>query len=659
MAGNAPVVYIKRKRSSSGVYCIAPGCTNGFYTKKEEVHFHRLPLTDEKLLKAWVISMKRSDPPLNHYARVCSEHFKNDDYVHKMRFDESGCLVQYKTSDLKPGSVPTIFDFSTYAVGNTDRPSTSAEQDNDSVNKREVRATKRVASAAEREVKRAVHTAAGLLSCQTEDTSCIGADDASDDSQVLEAHTTKRGQSVTVATQTEPLEPCPCKTVTLVSVQTGTDDINNSQLLSHDHPYCVSRDIAGGSATLAPADAMAKAPPSPTPDVSMPEEDASSSGESIPGTESSSSDYSPTEDDIIQNDSEDDGEHSVDGGEDPVSDKKYLVSHAQPMKLFCVCGKCVISRPYCSAKGFGLTVKTDCIDGHEFVWTSQPLLNGTMSCNLLVPAVIFLTGNAYGPFSEICQCLGLESLSTRHCCNIQRVYVLPEVTSVWNLHNEAVMAATGDQVVTVSGDGRCDSPGHCVTFGTYTMLDIKPDHNVTISILVTDFHPAVQKMLRDKTIKHEFDLWHIVKGVKKRMLQSRNTELKEWVRMYVPKRKKFTEESFQARLRLAALDHNHNIDREQAQTKKGALQFKLQYSTPAGGYVVKAMKTPKSYNFRRDIMVGVVERCLSASSMRSELAEHRHTDAEKEKRTLGAHKGLVKPSKEDAVAHHLSRFVNK
>lgn len=152
MACNAPVVYNKRKRSSSGAYCIAPGCTNGFYTKKEEVHFHRLPLKDEKLLKAWVISMKRSDPPLNQYARVCSEHFKNDDYVHKMRFDESGCLVQYKTSDLKPGSVPTIFDFSTYAVGNTDRPSTSAAQDNDSVNKREVRATKRVASAAEREV---------------------------------------------------------------------------------------------------------------------------------------------------------------------------------------------------------------------------------------------------------------------------------------------------------------------------------------------------------------------------------------------------------------------------------------------------------------------------------------------------------------------------
>ncbi|KAI4826949.1 hypothetical protein KUCAC02_030379, partial [Chaenocephalus aceratus] len=204
--------------------------------------------------------------------------------------------------------------------------------------------------------------------------------------------------------------------------------------------------------------------------------------------------------------------------------------------------------------------------------------------------------------------------------------------------------------------------------------DDSQDHNVTISILATDCHPAVQKMLREdhKSIKHE--LWHIVKGVKKRMLQSRNTELKEHEKMlkcehepyseedgssrpwlersskafgtlqkvvmdkrllkkldkvtegiytgelesihslytkYVPKRKKFTEESFQAR--LAALDHNHNIDREQAQTKKGALQFKLQYSKPAGGYVVKAMKTPKSYNFRREIMDGCTMQCAGGS----------------------------------------------
>ena len=59
---------------------------------------------------------------------------------------------------------------------------------------------------------------------------------------------------------------------------------------------------------------------------------------------------------------------------------------------------------------------------------------------------------------------------------------------------------------------------------------------------------------------------------------------------YVPKRKMFSVEGMQARLRLAALDNNHHVDRQQATTRNGELRFKLQYSKPAGTYIAKPIR---------------------------------------------------------------------
>jgi solute carrier family 8 (sodium/calcium exchanger) len=35
---------------------------------------------------------------------------------------------------------------------------------------------------------------------------------------------------------------------------------------------------------------------------------------------------------------------------------------------------------------------------------------------------------------------------------------------MWTQHTEAILA-------TIGGDTRCDSPGHCASFGSYTILD--------------------------------------------------------------------------------------------------------------------------------------------------------------------------------------------
>ncbi|CAB1335789.1 unnamed protein product [Coregonus sp. 'balchen'] len=111
----------------------------------------------------------------------------------------------------------------------------------------------------------------------------------------------------------------------------------------------------------------------------------------------------------------------------------------------------------------------------------------------------------------------------------------------------------GDGPLIVSGDARCDSPGHGASFDTYTDLDSAShlilaqetghvtevknsywleteglerrlqhveDHGCSIETLATDRHPSVRLYFRDShaDIWHENDLWHIAKGVRKQLV---------------------------------------------------------------------------------------------------------------------------------------------
>ena len=122
---------------------------------------------------------------------------------------------------------------------------------------------------------------------------------------------------------------------------------------------------------------------------------------------------------------------------------------------------------------------------------------------------------------------------------------------------------------------------------------------------------------------------------------------------YATKRKKFLKESFQARLRVAALDHNHNVIRENASTKEGKKQIKHYFSKASKQYVVAPVKMPKDYSFRKDIVAGALKSC-EAMSIRKALREH-----PKERVVTIAEHEESKNQKDVSVSAHLSRFPEK
>ena len=145
-------------KRTGGSFCIAPGCSNEYYRVKESgkiVHFHVIPVNKPKLLRRWLAALKRLSPPMGPGQRVCSDHFIEADYIQEGAFAEDGRFVHRPTNHLKPDAVPTIFYFSVYSAGDTDRP---VKSDRGAALMRRDRAQKRACQAEEREINLASTT---------------------------------------------------------------------------------------------------------------------------------------------------------------------------------------------------------------------------------------------------------------------------------------------------------------------------------------------------------------------------------------------------------------------------------------------------------------------------------------------------------------------
>ena len=103
--------------------------------------------------------------------------------------------------------------------------------------------------------------------------------------------------------------------------------------------------------------------------------------------------------------------------------------------------------------------------------------------NLLLSSSILLTGSTYTRVALLANILNLKFFSENTFYTIQNKYLFPVINEFCLREQNSVFSGLAGQDLWLSGDGRCDSPGHNAKYGTYTMIDQQTDEIVDFQIV--------------------------------------------------------------------------------------------------------------------------------------------------------------------------------
>lgn len=169
----------------------------------------------------------------------------------------------------------------------------------------------------------------------------------------------------------------------------------------------------------------------------------------------------------------------------PQDDTKFIVFKEKLLKLFKRCLECgaVVTEMNESTQGSQLFITMKCINEHLTSWESQPMIDGMAAGNLLLSSSILLSGATYTKVASLADILKLQFFSEKTFYTIQDKYLFPVVNESWQKEQNSIFVDLKDQDLWLSGDGRCDSPGHNAKYGTYTMIDQETDKIVDFNVV--------------------------------------------------------------------------------------------------------------------------------------------------------------------------------
>ncbi|CAN8005572.1 unnamed protein product, partial [Ixodes pacificus] len=245
----------------------------------------------------------------------------------------------------------------------------------------------------------------------------------------------------------------------------------------------------------------------------------------------------------------------------------FLVAEAKFRQLFKICPECYAS---CSVTiepvGTVVEVFSECPAGHHSYWVNQEIVNQQPLLNLLLCAGILFAGQNPTPSLRMLSSIGVQVVSCSTFFTLQRTHLWPANGGVWNQEQASLLEEARANPLRLAGDGRADSPGFSAKFGTYSVLDLETTKIVhfelvqvggsgrmeleglkrslsfleakglTVELLITDRHVQGKAFMKKEKpeIRHEFDVWHVSKGIKKELVAAMRSptcaELALWSR---------------------------------------------------------------------------------------------------------------------------------
>ena len=155
----------------------------------------------------------------------------------------------------------------------------------------------------------------------------------------------------------------------------------------------------------------------------------------------------------------------------------YLVFQSALLLLFTVCRFCS-SRTSDVKKivvGSFIRVTQNCPNCHnKWVWDSQLFIGNVPAGNLLTSAAILYAGALPTKALRVFKILNCATITAKTFFRHQRRFLQPAIISTWERHQFSLLEGMKSQMkkLSLSGDGRADSPGHSAKYGSYTVIEM-------------------------------------------------------------------------------------------------------------------------------------------------------------------------------------------